>query len=144
MKISDLSLIIFVIGWQSWQFLELYQPSRFKISWFISDFVISWNDNCLSAFWLLIAINSGLVFILLNYPLNRVSSLVLSLVTVKKGVLVTRNIYLWNNTGEKSKKVPAISSFFFSTESSSTSVILLKLEFLSEKRALIDFKNDLL
>ena len=69
-KISEFALIIFVGRSDSWQTLAL---SRFKISLFISDFVISWNENGLPMFWLLInTYNTGMVFVLLNYPLNRV------------------------------------------------------------------------
>ena len=52
-KILELVLIMFLGRSDSWQALEL---SRFKISRFISDFVISLNENRLSMFWLLIAI----------------------------------------------------------------------------------------
>ena len=41
-ELSEFALIIFVGISDSWQALEL---SRFNIFWFISDFVISWNQN---------------------------------------------------------------------------------------------------
>ena len=44
-KITEFALIVFVGRSDSWQALEL---SRFNISWFISDFLISGNKNCLS------------------------------------------------------------------------------------------------
>ena len=53
-KISEFA--IFVGRSDSWQALEL---SRFKISYFISDFVISWDENRLSMFWLLIIMILG-------------------------------------------------------------------------------------
>ena len=58
-KVSEFDLIIFVGRSDSWQGLELL---RFKISRFISDFVISWNENRLSMPWLIIAIMLGWFF----------------------------------------------------------------------------------
>ena len=118
-------MIIFLRRPDSWRTLEL---TRFQISWFISEFVISGNKNSLSMFWLLIAIILGWFWV--------------AQIFLELGAQFSSQLgqYQQRDPGneecltlKKSSKVSAISSFCSSIKSFSTIVILLKWELLLEK-----------
>ena len=115
-KISEFALIIVVGRSDYWQTLKL---SRFKFAWFIYGFVIFWNENCLSMFWLLITIILGSIFII-ECPI-RFSVWSLSTKGSWWRVIFNFETHWWKKSLKDSEK----SSFFSSIKSFFISVILL-------------------